>query len=172
MNAIFESGSEYDYLIMIDIDIEFFNIEKLVESMIQMPADADAIFANGRYFYQFGNKQILTNYYDTYALEIGNKQIVPDKLLYLYKKMKTERFVECKSAFGGIGIYKYPVIKNKYYTYCEDNKKSVCEHIPFNHYLEKLYIDKKLIVLYENISFLQFLWYIIIPMGIKKIVIQ
>jgi len=61
------------------------------------------------------------------------------------------------SAFGGIGIYKYDVIKNLKYRVLqnyENGNEAVCEHIPFNIEIikagHKNYIARDLYVLYGD----------------------
>ena len=172
MDAIEDSGVHYDYLVMVDIDVEYFSAEDIIDSINNKPEDAVGVFANGRYFYKIGKKYFLTNYYDLFAFEIENKKTNVDKLSVLNKKFKNNRFVTCSSAFAGIGIYEYKIIQKIRYKYEELDGNSICEHIPFNACAcqhGKLYIDKQLHVRYEKISLIQYLKYVFVPIYIKKI---
>jgi hypothetical protein len=138
-----------DYLMVIDSDIQSFSEEGIITVLENAPNDWSALFANGRYFFDFLGIRLLGRYYDLFAyvppeecnITCGNTDLTFRELalcvdLLSYKILKKKRYMECRSAFGGIGIYKADMIKdNKYQTH--SNKRSnvleaVCEHIAFN----------------------------------------
>ena len=153
------SISNFDYLIVMDVDgvnnrINFKNIKNSINSL----KDWTAIFPNQTFFY-----------YDIFALRINNfieknyiENIKNDylnnkfrslkkninfnlqKYFFLNKKFKN-RFIEVRSAFGGMGIYKLDKIKEFKY---ESLDGMQCEHVILNESLSKkygnLYIDRKL----------------------------
>lgn len=163
---------EYNYLVMLDIDVDSFSSVEIYDSIKNKPEDAVAVFSNGKYYYKLFNKCITTNYYDLYALRIKGNSNNINNLYYINKHFKRERFITCDSAFAGIGIYDFSKIKNIRYVYQEVDNQAICEHIFFNSEAKKkgnLYIDSELTVLYEPISFLQFIKFIIFPLSLKKI---
>ena len=170
LQAIYDSKKEYDYLIIIDIDIKKFNSDSIIKTIEEAPENWEALFANGRKYTTFFNHIILGNYYDAYAY-LPYDSIYADftdtecRLNYdkINNEIKTSKdsYIKCDSAFAGIGIYKFEYIKNHFYQVKENNRSShfdvMCEHIPFNLYLKHKYICKNLILLYDRISFIQYL---------------
>lgn len=176
MDMVRKSEVLFDFLMMVDIDVSYIDIESVIKSIDDVPSDFVGLFSNGRWFFQFLNKKIATNYNDLYALEfsVENKDTNIELLSILKESFKKNRFITCTSAFGGIGIYKYEYIKDLTYSYTMDNyrNKPYCEHKLFNNELlkvGKLYIDKEMEVLYEPISFLTYLKYLLIPLFIRKL---
>lgn len=165
LNFIRDNNIITDYIIVIDIDIYDFEPDTLVKSIVDAPRDWAALFANGRLFCKFFGKKILLHYYDLFAY-VDIDSIVYDKMPYemyidadkLEKKLKKNQFVKCKSAGGGLIIYKYNSIINSCYS-TKKNTRSVfnealCEHISVNKSVAsygQLYICKQMVVLYEEI---------------------
>ena len=122
-----------DYLIVIDIDIEDFSVEGIIDSINNAPNDWGGIFAN-KYLFVF---------YDTFAfIPYKSKYIdltINENITHAHKmtnKVKYNSYIKCLSAFGGIGIYKWNIISDLYYKADKNNRskvnETICEHIPFN----------------------------------------
>ncbi|GHU02714.1 hypothetical protein FACS1894147_05210 [Spirochaetia bacterium] len=178
-----------DYLMVIDIDINDFSIDGIMETLNTAPSDWTALFANGnRYIINFFNHhQINIMYYDSYAfvpylLNNENKVI---ELTYtelainqkkLFNQLKKNNFVKCISAFGGIGLYKYAYIKgNKYYSIA--NKRSslvevTSEHVMYNMKISTKYISKKMLVYYNEVKSIKEIVYDSLPLNIKMLLFR
>ena len=138
--------------------------------MRKAPADWAALFANGRYYLKVGPFRIPVLYYDllTYLPEppvrgVGDCMTQAEMLdlrRFTQQALKKTRFLPCRSAFGGVGIYRYDSIKDLRYV-AEENKRSMefdhlCEHIPFNREVSKhgtLYVCRDMKVKYEPVGF-------------------
>ena len=168
-----------DYLIIIDIDIENFSVEGIIKSIKNAPNDWGALFANG--FTSFHG--FLPNYYDMFAyIDESMKATSPTSSSLYHKKrelnklLKCNEYINCVSAFGGIGIYKWELIKELYYNAEANNAskvfEAICEHIPFNRNIaengHRNYICRKMKVKYGNRDFKDLLIYTLIPESIFK----
>jgi hypothetical protein len=180
---------EYDYLMIIDIDIDSFDVQSIIDTIINAPSDWTTLFANGvRYLKIF--KKIKIGYYDTYPLLLCNENAddniiiektykeMAENAVKIIKVLKKKKFVSCVSAFGGIGIYKYPYIKNEHYYTIYNTRSSVfevlCDHVSLNYTLYKKnvgtnYIASGMIVYYEQIKSVKLFFSLIIPLRIKKL---
>lgn len=161
-----------DYLIAIDIDIDDFSSADIIKCIKEAPNNWGGLFANGRTFYYN-----ISRYYDMFAyLPIGHSKAVNFKNMIvnnhiLEKYLRKYKFVECTSAFGGIGIYKWEVIKDMHYeTYPNDNSKMFemqCEHISINKGIlnkgYKNYICSPLKVFYGKYSLRECIAFTILP---------
>ncbi len=150
-------------LVVIDIDLKKINYKNILKSIENAPNNWKALFANGRVY--FPVIHTLGRYYDTFAYIPYEEQkyqtwkqtfLNNDKLNTLLKKNK---YVQCESAFGGIGIYRYKYLQNHRY-FTEENINSecmeaLCEHISVNLISELKngkYISKDMIVYYQPIK--------------------
>ena len=110
---------EYDYLMVIDIDIDDFSEEGIVQAINNAPCDWAALFANGRYYFDFFGIRLLGRYYDLFAYVPYNDHNITNENtdltfrevslhadLLSIKAIKKKRYMECCSAFGGIAVYK------------------------------------------------------------------
>ncbi|WP_455591265.1 hypothetical protein [Bacteroides sp.] len=159
MEFIDSLDASIDYVLMIDLDIEKFSVKGVVDSIIDAPEDWGGLFAYGT----SKNKIKLSRYYDGYAfLEYWNNSFelkskhVSFARRYVTTMMYFRPYLRCNSAFSGIGIYKYELIRGKRY-YCQPNMvegtiESICEHVPFNLSIIELsynnYISRKMKVRY------------------------
>ena len=60
--------------------------------------------------------------------------------------LKQKEYHPVSSAFGGLGIYNYSKIANKYYSHLDQNGQTVCEHVSFNFSLKNLFISSKFVI--------------------------
>jgi hypothetical protein len=160
----------WDYLIIIDIDIDDFSIDGIIDSLLRAPDDWTALFANGKKYIPF-ILRIPICYYDGYplVLEHGNEKIalelthkeIQKAVDIVSSHLGTKEFIKCVSAFGGIGIYKYKYIKDSRYSTIPNTRskiiESLCDHVSMNYPLYKknpgtLYISKKMKVYYKRVS--------------------
>ncbi|GHV79688.1 hypothetical protein AGMMS49944_14790 [Spirochaetia bacterium] len=146
MDYLHNHDDVFDFIIVIDIDVEEFSEDTILDAVTSAPDDWVALFANGvKYIAPFGRK-IRCRYYDdsayipyTQDAAICMELTVDDMKQNrdaLSKEMKKFAFVKCLSAFGGIGIYRYQYIKDAHYKTQPNTKnhyvESICEHIPIN----------------------------------------
>lgn len=130
---------EFDYLVVMDIDIDDFSVEGIIKCIKNAPDGWGGLFANGRQWYN----RFLSKYYDMFAYvpygsenyDLTFKDMI-EGVRSLLEKMKKNNYVECDSAFGGIGIYRWEAVSESVYK-TEKNRKSkwfdmICEHILFN----------------------------------------
>ena len=171
MNYIEDNKIKCDYLIVIDIDLDDFSDVNVSEVIDNAPSDWGGLFANGILYTKFFGKVILRKYYDNYAfLPIGSHKTSytckerHENVDIFRKVFCKQKYVEVRSAFGGIGIYKYELIKGLRY-YCIPNTcnledEVLCEHISINLKLyekAKLYVCRDLVSFYSKIKFCLFM---------------
>lgn len=134
-----------DLVMMIDVDIEDFDVEGIVDGITHAPEGWGALFANGRSM--LPNHQYLHAQYDQYAYLANDEELgdltynmfttrsLAKRGRVLNKAVQTCDYYPVKSAFGGFGIYRYDAIKElKYQALMVDNhhQKAYCEHVPFH----------------------------------------
>jgi len=164
LKYFYNTNRKYDYLIVIDIDVDRFNSKSLLKSIENAPSDWCGLFANGRFYTKILGLTLLGKYYDNYAFVPANntetsldfKEVKLNNDL-VNKGTILHKYFKCLSAFGGIAIYKFPCLKGLLYRAEPNNRstyyKSICEHVLFNDNLSKqgsLYISRNMIVLYEK----------------------
>ncbi|MDR3058403.1 MAG: hypothetical protein LBU84_09720 [Prevotella sp.] len=146
MDYLHNHADTFDFIIVIDIDVDEFTEDTLLDAVVSAPADWVALFSNGIKYITLFRKKIRCRYYDDSAYIPYTSDADPcieltiDEMKHnrdaLSKEMKKSAFVKCISAFGGIGIYRYQYIKDAYYKTQPNTKnqhaESICEHIPFN----------------------------------------
>lgn len=142
---------DLDIYMLLDIDVEDFSVEGIVESLKEAPNDWGGLFANGRHTRSEENKKVPIPFqYDYFAYLPKGKSINEyfSKIFfnrffkpYIEFRMncaiQKTPFWECHSAFGGVGLYKWSVVKDFSYeifipSSFEKDNSCVCEHVPFN----------------------------------------
>lgn len=160
-----------DYLIVIDVDVENFLVEGIVKAIENAPQDWSALFANGQRFF----KGAFPYFFDLYAYlpmdcnnEMSRKN---DELFYeskrITKQLRKIEYLECLSAFGGLGVYKWDLIKNLNYQALPNTRSKmfevICEHVPFNVQIAKNYVCRDMKVNYGSRSLRHLIIYSILP---------
>ncbi|GHV70007.1 hypothetical protein AGMMS49928_15630 [Spirochaetia bacterium] len=161
LNEIKEIKSNPDFLIVIDIDIFEFDPETIISAVNNAPDDWGALFANGivKNSFLFFKMDL---YYDIFALDTTGTDINRTfydgcvKNIHIEKEIRKRQFYRVFSAFGGIGIYKYNLIKDMEYSAIPNNKSTLlqcnAEHVSINYSLcnngYKLYIVRDMPVIY------------------------
>jgi len=175
---------DIDYVIMIDIDIIEFSPNAIYDAISNCPAkNWGALFANGYTDFKLLNLQLNKVYHDMYAYLAQWKPKFPqttNREMFLEKKTLFERlnktsYFSVTSAFGGIGIYRYDLIKKLRYRAVKNQDRyieALCEHVLFNKSIQdqgyQNYIVGKLQVYYGSTPFLIFLRRIL-PLGMFKL---
>ncbi|MDE5944141.1 MAG: glycosyltransferase [Rikenella sp.] len=131
---------EPDYLIVVDVDVQDFSVEGIVTSIEKAPSDWGGLFANGNRYYC----SKFPYFFDLYAYVPEGCENKPDQkqdeLFFeskrITRRIRNQEYVSCLSAFGGVGVYKWGVIKDHNYR-AQPNHRSrlfeaMCEHVPFN----------------------------------------
>ncbi|WP_315542951.1 hypothetical protein [Capnocytophaga leadbetteri] len=149
-----------DYVIVIDIDILDFDIIGIIKTIEEAPNNWGGLFANGTQKLSLFGRVISRRQYDLFAFKEREDSIITPYEMFQQKR-KLDRMIDktsylnCFSAFGGIGIYKWDAIKGLKYA-AEKNPNSegeyMAEHIPFHKGIINRgysnYISKKLKVDY------------------------
>ena len=132
-------------VIMMDADIFDFDVEGLIDGIEHAPDDWGALMANGRNM--LPNQKFLRAQYDQYAymaydeemsdmtMGVFTSRSLSRRGIALNKAILACDFFPVKSAFGGIGIYRYEAIKDlRYQTIMigDGHRKAYCEHMPFH----------------------------------------
>jgi hypothetical protein len=153
-----------DFLIVVDLDVECINLEGIIDSFGQ-EREWDAITANG---YSVSPK-LTKRYHDTYALVECGCQNKPQTRTDIKENQKTYSFlrngmplINVYSAFGGLVIYKFDIIKGLRYKVLpnHDNEVEVkCEHFGFNDQIQSMghhnfFINPNMGIKYQKISIL------------------
>ena len=141
---------EPDLFCLIDIDIERFDAYSIVNAIENAPADWGGIFANGAYYARYStHEQPHYLQYDTYAYvdqgvdPMKSKDWITKRDYHLVTasrmtwKLRHHPYVPCQSAFGGIGVYRWNIIKEQNYATIQTPelkpvRAALCEHVPFN----------------------------------------
>lgn len=154
-----------EYLVLIDADVELQKLN-LYSIIHYAPFDWVGLFANGQYYCSFFGKKIPVAYYDLFAyvpcgtdeFELTNNQML-DNGTRVDRLLKTNKYIRCNSAFGGVGIYRYRAVEKSRYKAVENSKSRIhshlCEHLGFNHACSQygsLYICRSMKILYEKVS--------------------
>lgn len=185
MDFIDSLGFPIDYVLMLDIDINYFSVMGVVDSILKAPLNWSALFAYGIANVCYNDFPLFPCYYDCYAFVPVNRkkyELSSDNFLlprkYVFGRIAFTKYLSCSSAFGGIGIYKYKLISGKRYC-CQENPaknsmECLCEHVSFNCSLidsiHMNYISRSMKVKYqEKVTFQSFIS-LFIPCWIKRII--
>lgn len=142
--------SNYDFLVMMDMDYTRSNTESILKVAETMPVDYSGVTAVSRNTYYdwwaFRSTDLQLNYdcHKDKPLQEQHGNCQTWKSQYGHELNKKLRKVE--SAFNGIGVYRLSNIppEAKYVGETIDGKE-VCEHVSFNSYLKNLYVDPNLV---------------------------
>ncbi len=169
IDMVRDSSFEPQYYILIDSDLDFAP-PSVIRALKHAPADWAALFANGKYFLKAGFIRIPVLYYDLFAYlpedtRVGNGDSLTETQMHklrphTQRALQKQHYLKCRSAFGGVGIYRYEATADCHYA-VEANTVSkkfnqLCEHIPFNRGVAKngaLYVCRDMKVYYEPIDF-------------------
>ena len=154
---------DYDYLIVIDLDIEKIFKDGIAHSF-GLIDQWDVVTANG-YSYSPSLKK---RYHDTYALvEIGKENQSQDENSIIANQSKWSFLKEnmplipVYSAFGGVAIYNYNTINNKDYKVIQNKNDRVevrCEHFSIHQQIQnegynRIFINPNMKVRYQSLNF-------------------
>lgn len=154
---------ESDYLIIIDVDIEYFSIDGIINSLKHAPKDWGALFAYG---ISKTNRLNMNRFYDIFAflekgVAISDINLSANLLWKLQRKLSLVipfyKYYPCNSAFGGLAIYKSKAIKKLKYECIKNNINNniecLCEHVPMNYQITQRgynnYISRSMKVRYS-----------------------
>lgn len=156
---------EPDYLLVIDADVDF-RVGNLLRLIRKAPPDWAALTANGKYYLQKAGIRLPVLYYDLYPYipEGWDVPMLTEPEMHnvrfdLQRRLLFNRYVPCRSAFGGMAVYRYDAVRDNAYTREENTRSAelpfVCEHIPFTLRLLQHgnnYICRDMKVLYEPLA--------------------
>ncbi|MDR0833279.1 MAG: hypothetical protein LBN93_03725 [Candidatus Symbiothrix sp.] len=140
LDYIDQQCKDYDYLIVLDIDVPWFQYKNITHIINEAPDDWGAISANGRTFYNLRYR-----YYDIYAFSETKTEKMDIHILkgdgYWQETLKNRKLISKKaytsvySAFGGAAIYNYSTIKGlRYHVLLNKDERieAFCEHVSLN----------------------------------------
>ncbi|GHT21790.1 hypothetical protein AGMMS4957_11070 [Bacteroidia bacterium] len=151
-------NKDYDYMIVLDIDILWFNCKNFANIIPYAPDDWGALCANGvsfsgcrfRYYDLYPFSEVKQKI-DMQTLGIRNRQERRASTLRVTKLIAKQPYTSVYSAFGGLAIYKYQAIKGLRYTAISNDDEEVesfAEHVSLNDAIidrgYKVYIAKNL----------------------------
>lgn len=163
MSFLEDCDREFDYVIIIDLDIHNFELDGIAHSF-GLYANWDVITANGYSYSKHLNKR----YHDTYALiEYGTENQNQTELIINDNRRKWSflqygmPIIPVFSAYGGLAIYRYEILRNKRYDVLSNNDDRVevkCEHVSLHTSLQKeginrIFINPNMVVFYEKINY-------------------
>jgi hypothetical protein len=131
MTYVKNNLSDYDYMMVIDFDLDGNQCMDGLFHTIALEDKWDAVFINGK-ISLFGTFGILTAAYDALAFVSINDKVSRKSSTYTITKKFIEqnintngyKLIPVKSAFNGYGLYKIKSIIN-----CSYNGNEACEHI-------------------------------------------
>lgn len=153
----------YDFLIIIDLDIENFSLDGIAHSF-GVSHQWNVVTANG---YSYSPK-LKKRYHDTYALvELGNENISQTENSIFENQHKWSfltagmPLIPVYSAFGGMAIYKREVVHNLRYNLIpnlDDRVEVKCEHFSLHMQIQnqvnggRILINPNMSVVYQTIN--------------------
>jgi len=136
LDSVLNSGINYDYVCMLDMDFLDFNSEHLgnIFEYMEQNRDIDGMFGMS-----------FATHYLNIPYDIGAV-----KPMYKIPQIafKFSRYIQVKSAFSGFGIYRYSSILKKSAKYDIKYIDDI-EHIYFNSHFDKLVVDTHFNPLYR-----------------------
>ena len=151
LNKIRDSGKSFDYLLVLDWDIDKINWDGVIDSFVKRN-HWDIVTAYG---YSVSPK-LTERYYDTYALVLLGDEAKPQteksiKLLQHNSNLKGQQqeMLKVYSAFGGLAIYKFSIIQDLRYGVLENQDSRVevrCEHFSLCQAIHEKIIDGRVFV--------------------------
>ncbi len=148
-------------LLQIDIDVHWFDVRGIIHSFASYD-EWDALNANGRLFTFCQYALSYDLFFDSYALLPYNTELKGNFTSYVYNQYKYASLKKGQphypvySAFGGISLQKYPLIKDEsYYKSAEIYNFECCEHVSWYKYLRekygmRIYINPSMLVHYNS----------------------
>jgi hypothetical protein len=159
---------DIDNVIVVDLDIESFSVDGVVESIIRCDGKCGAIFANGVTVKRLFGTVYSKIFYDVFAVYeypmksyfSYSEETLETSFNSLISNLKKDKLYKIISAFGGIGVYNYNSISELEYNIVSNGlneDETLCEHIPFNLEIINLgyenFISRELEVIYGEHSF-------------------
>lgn len=147
VQLVFDSTHSFDYLLVIDWDVDKISWEGVLDSFSKR-SQWDAVTACG---YSI-SPRLQERYHDSFALVFCGEELNPQteksiKSLQANPQLKktNQNLLKVYAAFGGLAIYKAPLIKNLFYSVLpnQDAKVEVrCEHFSLCSGLQKRGLSK------------------------------
>lgn len=162
LKYIEEQGWEADYLMVFDFDIAKIDCSSILSSFCSS-VEWDVVTAFG---YSMSPK-LKRRYHDSYALIEYGDDVNPQTekkikdLSIKYGDLKPDdEWIRVTSAFGGLAIYKFGLIKGAYYSVIDNDDSRVevrCEHYSLLKKMSEkkdisVYINPKMVLRYQNIT--------------------
>ena len=168
-----EKRFDPDIFCFVDIDVEDFNPSDIVKAIENAPDDWGGLFGSGLVYWDGVDGDVFVSpfQYDSFAfvaqgddyLKRGDYVVTPEfhpQVAYqMTLGLKKIDYLPCESAFNGIGVYRYNVIKGERYSILQnkalkDINCSLCEHIGFNRKVRDkgygIYMARDMQVLYHH----------------------
>jgi hypothetical protein len=161
-----KSSFKADFVIVVDLDIGKININGIAHSF-GLSDQWDVVCSNG-YFY---DALFRKKYYDSYPLvELGNednnqteKTIANNRVIWSFIKPGMP-LIPVYSAYGGLAIYHFDVIKNRKYSVIKNNDNRVevrCDHFSLCQDIRKAGFSRIFINPAMSLNYLRLNWLLI-----------
>lgn len=150
-----------DYLMVVDLDVAWINVDNILSSF-----EKDKWDAVTAYGYSISPK-LRNRYHDTYALTEFGDEMNPQteyKTKQLSEKyasiVPNTEWIRVFSAFGGLAIYRFECLQGVRYKALDNDDKRVevkCEHFSIYKQMaergfDKVYINPKMVLKYQNLT--------------------
>ena len=162
-----------DFFCFIDIDIERFSPQTVIDAICHAPADWGGLFASGHFLFEKpdGTELMPSFQYDAYAfvpegidpMQTGDWIISSHfhkvTAWYFNHLVHSHEYLPCQSAFNGIGIYRWEAISDLSYRVMQTSELQnvdacFCEHVALNTAVSrkgyKLYVAQRMEVIYYH----------------------
>ena len=162
LKYIEEQGWEADYLMVFDFDIAKIDCSSILSSF-RSRVEWDVVTAFG----YSRSPKLKRRYHDSYALIEYGDDVNPQtekkikELSVKYGHLKPDdKWIRVTSAFGGLAIYKFGLLKGVYYSVLDNDDSRVevrCEHYSILKKISdkkdiRVYINPKMALRYQNIT--------------------
>lgn len=164
MKYIDDHKLEADYLMVVDLDVAQLYLEPILSSFAPTAPNWDVVTAYG---YSL-SPTLKCRYHDTYALTELGKENVPQteadilgNANHFAGLLKNIDWIPVYSAFGGLSIYRFDMVKGLRYQVLDNNDPRVevhCEHYSLCMQMRKrgasrIFINSQMKLKYQAVSF-------------------
>lgn len=164
MKYIDDHKLEADYLMVVDLDVAQLYLEPILSSFAQTAPNWDVVTAYG---YSL-SPTLKRRYHDTYALTELGKENIPQtetdilgNASHFAGLLKQKDWIPVYSAFGGLSIYRFDMVRGLRYQVLDNNDSRVevhCEHYSLCQQMRKrgaskIFINPQMKLKYQAVSF-------------------
>lgn len=169
MQYVDSIDGEYDYMMVVDLDVAQLYCDNIMTSFADDAPDWDVVTAYG----YSRSPMMKMRYHDTYAMvEYGEEDLPQTEdtiykvATFMAKEMRIKKWKRVFSAFGGLAIYRFELVRGLRYGVLPNNDSRVevrCEHYSIYHQMVrrkpnlKVYINSQMKIHYQKVT-LELIW--------------